>query len=151
MTDTQINKIAKGTNYSFWGIWILALAIVFSFEFELFPSGVLVGEDRLLYMIQSFGVLLAIIAIPGALKLFHLKLQKLIELPKEEALHPYLHWVVARDWALGFVIQFNLIFYFLSFNKAFAFIVLITLLATLFCLPGKERVCADLQIETTNP
>jgi len=39
----------------------------------------------------------------------------------------------------------------LSFNKAFAFIVLITLLATLFCLPGKERVCSDLQIEITNP
>jgi len=151
MTDTQINKIVYATNYSFWGIWVVALAIVFSFEFELFPSGALVGEDRFLYMAQSLGVLLAIVVIPGALKLFHLKLQKLLELPKEEALRPYLHWAVARDWALGFVIQFNLIFYFLSLNKAFAFIVLITLLATLFCLPGKERVCADLHIETTNP
>ncbi|MBP9637567.1 MAG: hypothetical protein KBD97_04310 [Bacteroidaceae bacterium] len=151
MTDTQINVIARYTNYSFWGIWILAISIVLSFEFELFPSGLLVGEDRLLYFVQSFGVLLAIVAIPGALKLFHIKLQELLKLPKEEALRPYLHWAVARDLALGFVIQFNLIFYFLSFNKAFAFIVLITLLATLFCLPGKERVCRDLQIETTNP
>lgn len=132
--------------FSFVALWVLMLCIALLFELDVFPSGILMQGDLTLYYLQSVGILLALILIPVSLKLFHVRLQKIKLLPLQQAVNGYFFLSLARIAALMVPAVFNLLLYYFSLNTAPAFVALITMMATIFCLPGERRMHDELDL-----
>lgn len=132
---------------SFVGLWGLMAILVVLFEQDVFPVGIWEKEDRTLYYLQSAGVLSALFLIPASLKLFHVKLQKIKLLPPEKAVREYFLLSLARMGALMLPAVFNLLLYYFSLNTAPAYVALITMMATVFCIPGERRMQHELDLE----
>lgn len=145
--DHCIRQANKRAIFAFATLWVLVILLVGLFELELLPTGLLVGEVRIIYYLQTIGILLALGLIPGALKLFHVQLRKIRQLPPQQAVRSYLSFYVLRIAALGVPALFNLILYYYSLDTASAFVTLITMMATVFCLPGEARMREELQFD----
>ncbi len=128
----------------FWGVMIL---LFIAFETGLVPSGSYAGDVRMEYILQTAGILLMIVLVPLSLKLFGMVLRKKIDRAAlEPAIGLYRKWSHIRLALLLLAGVYNLVTYYLTLNSACAFCVMIVLLASLFCLPGKGRVAKELRI-----
>ncbi|MGI6218943.1 MAG: hypothetical protein ACOYJE_03645 [Bacteroidaceae bacterium] len=146
LDERIIKKASRRIELCFYSLWGAVILLVALFELEWLPVGLWEHEDQLLYYMQVVGVLVALALIPFSLKFFHVqvgKLQRLAEHP-ETMLRRYVFFSYLRIGGLAFPILFNLILYYLSLNKAPGFMALITLLATIFCIPSEERLKYEL-------
>ncbi len=149
--NEYIHTKSRSITFAFAALWIFMAGLIALFECDVLPVGIWMEGDLGFYYQQSLGILLALVLIPASLKFFHVRLQKIKHLPWQESVRKYqlLSW--ARLGALLIPAVFNLLLYYFSLNTAPAFVALITMMATLFCLPGERRMRNELEIEDETP
>ena len=105
------------------------------------------GDVRMDYILTTIGIMLTIVMIPLSLRLFNLNLVKRIsKLSTFEALISYRRWSEVRLALLLVAALLNMSIYYLTLNTTGLFCSLMALLATFFCIPTKERLLKELDL-----
>ena len=142
-----IKQLLKRLKIEFVAVWCLVLLLVVCYEVGLFTEGIFVGDVRMDYILTTIGILLTIVMIPLSLRLFNLNLVKRIsKLSTFEALKSYRRWSEVRLALLLVAALLNMSIYYLTLNTTGLFCSLMALLATLFCIPTKERLLKELDL-----
>ena len=142
-----IKQLLKRLKIEFVAVWCLVLLLVVCYEAGIFSEGVFVGDVRMDYILTTIGILLTIVMIPLSLRLFNLNLVKRIsKLSTFEALKSYRRWSEVRLSLLLVAALLNMSIYYLTLNTTGLFCSLMALLATLFCIPTKERLLKELDL-----
>lgn len=142
-----IKQLLKRLKIEFVAVWCLVLLLVVCYEAGIFTEGVFVGDARMDYILTTIGILLTIVMIPLSLRLFNLNLVKRIsKLSTFEALKSYRRWSEVRLSLLLVAALLNMSIYYLTLNTTGLFCSLMALLATLFCIPTKERLLKELDL-----
>ncbi len=146
LANRDIRRASRRIELCFYSLWGAVAILVALFEAEWLPVGLLEHEDQWVYYLQIAGVLVALAAIPASLKFFHVQVGRLkgLSIGPVRILRRYVLLSYLRIGGLAFPILFNLVLYYLSLNRAPAFMALITLLATIFCIPSEERLRYEL-------
>lgn len=142
-----IKQLLKRLKIEFVAVWCLVLLLVVCYEAGIFTEGVFVGDVRMDYILTTIGILLTIVMIPLSLRLFNLNLVKRIsKLSTFEALISYRRWSEVRLALLLVAALLNMSIYYLTLNTTGLFCSLMALLATFFCIPTKERLLKELDL-----
>ena len=142
-----IKQLLKRLKIEFVAVWCLVLLLVVCYEVGLFTEGIFVGDVRMDYILTTIGILLTIVMIPLSLRLFNLNLVKRIsKLSTFEALKSYRRWSEVRLSLLLVAALLNMSIYYLTLNTTGLFCSLMALLATFFCIPTKERLFKELDL-----
>ena len=142
-----IKQLLKRLKIEFVAVWCLVLLLVVCYEVGLFTEGIFVGDVRMDYILTTIGILLTIVMIPLSLRLFNLNLVKRIsKLSTFEALKSYRRWSEVRLALLLVAALLNMSIYYLTLNTTGLFCSLMALLATFFCIPTKERLLKELDL-----
>jgi hypothetical protein len=99
-------------------------------------------------VLQTVTILLTLCLIPVSLKMFSAVLNKRV-LPLENAeskLLSYLHWSEVRLALMAIVALIGLSVYYTTLSSIGGLCALVGLLASLFCLPGEEKVKNELNL-----
>jgi len=127
--------------------WLLPVLLVVAYEFDFLPVGLYADDPRMMYILETTGILTAIVCVPLSLKLFSIVLKKKIdEVHLEEALSKYIFWSGVRLGILEIAVLLNVFVYYLTLSNVGAFCGLIALTASVFCLPGEKRMREELNI-----
>ena len=142
-----IKQLLKRLKIEFVAVWCLVLLLVVCYEVGLFTEGIFVGDVRMDYILTTIGILLTIVMIPLSLRIFNLNLVKRIsKLSTFEALKSYRRWSEVRLSLLLVAALLNMSIYYLTLNTTGLFCSLMALLATFFCIPTKERLLKELDL-----
>ena len=142
-----IKQLLKRLKIEFVAVWCLVLLLVVCYEAGIFTEGVFVGDARMDYILTTIGILLTIVMIPLSLRIFNLNLVKRIsKLSTFEALKSYRRWSEVRLSLLLVAALLNMSIYYLTLNTTGLFCSLMALLATFFCIPTKERLLKELDL-----
>lgn len=145
--DELIEKTLCWLKLEFMAVWGLFFLLVTLYEIGFMPEGALAGDARTDFVLQTAGILLTVGMIPVSLRLFSWNLTKRVrELSLPEALKSYRRWNEVRLSLLFVAAILNLSFYYLTMNTTGLFCGLMALLATLFCLPTRDRLLRELDI-----
>lgn len=146
--EEQIKRIARYIKAAYIGFWVLAVACVLLGEVGGDWVGMYADRVRDTYWAETLAILLAAVCVPVSLKMFSWMLDKKIDrqsLPS--ALRLYLYGYIGRLLLLFVpVLTGFLVYYFMMSTKG-VLCALIALTASLFCLPGEERLRKDLRID----
>ncbi len=143
----EVKKLLARQRIEYGAFWGVALLLVILFEAGALPSGVYAGNVRVEYVLETAGILAAIVLIPLSLKLFSVALVKRVrELPLLEALKSYRRWSDLRLLMLGVVVYGNLVIYYLTMRDIGSMCALMGLAASLFCWPGLKRIKDELEL-----
>ena len=142
-----IKQLLKRLKIEFVAVWCLVLLLVVCYEAGIFTEGIFVGDVRMDYILTTIGILLTIVMIPLSLRIFNLNLVKRIsKLSTFEALKSYRRWSEVRLSLLLVAALLNMSIYYLTLNTTGLFCSLMALLATFFCIPTKERLLKELDL-----
>ena len=112
------------------------------------PQGTLADDAQMEYIFQTMGILMTIVFIPFALRIFNLNLVKRIkELPLQQALKSYRIWSDVRLALLLVPALINLQFYYLTLDNTGLFCACMALIASLFCVPSESRIKNELDLQ----
>jgi hypothetical protein len=143
----QIKRILKWQIVAFILVWALPLVYALLHEAGVLSQGALAGDARMEYIFQTIGILMTIVLIPFALRIFNLNLVKRIqELPLQQALKSYRIWADVRLALLIVPALINLQFYYLTLNNTGLFCAAMSLIASLFCVPSESRIKNELDL-----
>ena len=143
----QIKRILKWQIVAFILVWALPLVYALLHEAGVLSQGALAGDVRMEYIFQTIGILMTIVLIPFALRIFNLNLVKRIqELPLQQALKSYRIWADVRLALLVVPALINLQFYYLTLNNTGLFCAAMSLIASLFCVPSESRIKNELDL-----
>ena len=143
----QIKRILKWQIVAFILVWALPLVYALLHEAGVLSQGALAGDARMEYIFQTIGILMTIVLIPFALRIFNLNLVKRIqELPLQKALKSYRIWADVRLALLVVPALINLQFYYLTLNNTGLFCAAMSLVASLFCVPSESRIKNELDL-----
>ena len=143
----QIKRILKWQIVAFILVWALPLVYALLHETGVLSQGALAGDARMKYIFQTIGILMTIVLIPFALRIFNLNLVKRIqELPLRQALKSYRIWADVRLALLVVPALINLQFYYLTLNNTGLFCAAMSLVASLFCVPSESRIKNELDL-----
>jgi hypothetical protein len=143
----QIKRILKWQIVAFILVWALPLVYALLHETGVLSQGALAGDARMEYIFQTIGILMTIVLIPFALRIFNLNLVKRIqELPLQQALKSYRIWADIRLALLVVPALINLQFYYLTLNNTGLFCGAMSLIASLFCVPSESRIKNELDL-----
>ena len=122
-----------------WGIIILTWILG---EMGIIPNGELVAQGQQFeFYVDVAIILLTIVCVPLALKLFSLNTQRgLRRMDKDEALSAYHRWSIVRLALLFLCAELGVLVYFLLIDDKGAYCTGIALVATLFCIPSENKV-----------
>lgn len=127
--------------------WLLPILLVMAYEFDFLPVGLYADDPRMMYVLETAGILTAIVCVPLSLKLFNIVLKKKIdEVHLEEALSKYIFWSGVRLGVLEIAVLLNVFVYYLTLSNVGAFCGLIALTASVFCLPSEKRMREELNV-----
>ena len=143
----QIKRILKWQIVAFILVWALPLVYALLHEAGVLSQGALAGDAQMEYIFQTIGILMTIVLIPFALRIFNLNLVKRIqELPLQQALKSYRIWADVRLALLLVPALINLQFYYLTLNNTGLFCAAMSLIASLFCVPSESRIKNELDL-----
>lgn len=141
-------KLTKRLEVEFALLWIVSIVMVVIFEVGLLPCGQLADDYRASYVLETIAVLMAILDIPLALKLFSIALVKRInQYPLEQALKAYRLWSLVRLVLLAAVAFYGITVYYLTMNSIGGLCALMALTASFFCWPSEKRLMHELNME----
>ena len=147
--NTKINTTVNILRLEYSLIWILTLVIIVLYETEILQQGSLAGNAQAEYISQLTGVLLTIILIPMSLRLFNISLTRYIkQLTFQKALSSYRRWSEIRIFLLLVVAIVNISLYYSLFDISNLLCGAMSLLASLFCIPGRQRLITELDLST---
>lgn len=145
--NQPIKRILHQQIGGFIAVWALPVLLAFLYETDVLPKGLYAGDSRTDYILQNIGILLTIGMIPFALRIFSLHLVKRVkELPLLQALKSYRLWSDIRLCLLFVPAFLNIQFYYLTLNTTGLFCALMALIATLFCVPSRNRILNELDL-----
>ena len=143
----QIKRILKWQIVAFILVWALPLVYALLHKTGVLSQGALAGDAQMEYIFQTIGILMTIVLIPFALRIFNLNLVKRIqELPLQQALKSYRIWADVRLALLVVPALINLQFYYLTLNNTGLFCAAMALIASLFCVPSESRIKNELDL-----
>ncbi|EJW98588.1 hypothetical protein, membrane [gut metagenome] len=149
---TKLRQLLRVLQLEYLGFWVFSLLLVFLYEQEIFVEGFYAGDATMDYVLQSLGILLALVLIPLSLRLFSFSLwQNVKQRPLPEALPSYRRWSEVRLSLLWVVVLFNLSAYYLTLNTTGVFCAGMAAVASLFCVPTRQRLWNELDLVKEDP
>lgn len=147
--EEEIKKTAVHINKAYICFWALAALLVLCGETSDEWTGLYAGDVVAAYVAETVSILLTAACVPASMKLFSRAMAHKINVATlPDALRLYARWSVVRLALLALPVSVGLLTYYLLFSTTGALCALIGLTASLFCFPGKTRLCRDLHIES---
>ena len=144
----EIKKTLDVLKKAFAAFWGLAIVIVVVHEINDGETGLVADNVKIVYWMETVCILLTVINVPLALKLFALVLKKKIDqVPLVDALRLYKRWSLIRLLLLFIPVLAGLTTYYMCMSTTGLLCAAIGLTASLFCVPTEQRLKADLLIE----
>jgi hypothetical protein len=145
--EEQIKKTAARVRSAFAYFWILPILLVILGETGGDWVGMYAGNVRVTYLAETISILLVAINVPVSLKLFSWMLVRKIDtVSLPNALRLYLLWSSVRLILLAIPVLAGFFTYYMMLSNKGMLCALIALTASLFCLPGEERMRRELHI-----
>lgn len=145
--DKKIKRLLQWLQFEYILVWILPLVLVILYETGVMTEGTYADDVRMDYILQTVGILLAVGLIPLSLRLFGLSLLKHVkQLSLPEALKSYRRWSEVRIGMLLTPVLVNLSFYYLTMNNTGVMCAMMSLIASLFCVPTYKRMLDELDL-----
>lgn len=127
--------------------WVVPFIIVLVSEYGVDWVGIYADNIRVAYFFETIGILLVASCVPLALKLFSWVLTKKIDVVSfPDALRLYSRWSSVRLGILELAVLVNIFTYYLTLSNTGLLCAFITLIASLFCIPGEKRLREELHI-----
>lgn len=146
--ENKIKQTALRVKTVFVAYWLAIFLIILCGECDNVWTGIYASNARAVYLVETVTILLTAICVPVSLKFFAWFLKnKISELSISKALDFYFYSYLTRMILLFLPVLAGLLTFYLTFSNKGVLCVLLTLTATLFCLPGEERLRRDLQID----
>ena len=143
----MFKKRLRYLSAQYYLFWLLPILLVMAYEFDILPVGLYADDPRMMYVLETAGILTAIVCVPLSLKLFNIVLKKKIdEVHLEEAISKYILWSGVRLGVLEIAVLLNIFVYYLTLSNVGAFCGLIALTASVFCLPSEKRMREELNV-----
>lgn len=133
--------------------WFLALLLFAYGESGVsFYEGALADNVRAVYAFESAVIVLTAVCVPGGLKLFAVKLKRVIVplADKAAALRMYVLWSLVRILIIAVPLVAGILCYHMCQSSTGLLCAAISLLASLLCIPSKSRMRSDLNIDETD-
>lgn len=145
--EENIKRVACLTRWMYGCFWILPVLVAFLGEAGEGWTGVYAGNARAVYWAETAIILLTALLVPVSLKLFSRVLVKKIDRAAiSDALRLYALWSGARLVLLTVPVLAGMLAYYMMWSGKGLLCALIALTASLFCLPGEERLRKELHI-----
>ena len=145
--EEQIKKTAARVRIAFACFWILPILLILFGEAGGGWVGMYAGDVRATYMAETITILLAASCVPVSLKLFSwVLIRKIDVVTLPEALRFYAMWSGVRLALLAIPVLAGFFTYYIVLSSTGLLCALIGLTASLFCLPGEERLRKELHI-----
>jgi len=143
-----VNRIMQ-TQYGLYiGITILLIVL---FQSGIILEGAYAADFEMQYILETIGILTTIALVPFSLKVFSMKLNKVIkEAELQKALKLYQYWSNVRLMILAVVTFLNIFIYYMTLNSIGGLCALIGITASVFCLPGEKKLREELNLVTNN-
>ena len=146
--EEKIKRVASRMKMLFVYFWLLPIFLVIFGETGGEWVGVYAGDVRATYFAETFTILLTAILVPVSLKLFSWVLTKKIDVfAISDALRLYALWSGVRLALLAIPVLAGFLTYYMMLSNKGVLCALIALTASLFCLPGEDRLRKELHIE----
>lgn len=146
--EKEIAQLLKCLKIEYALLWVLCLVLIVLYEYDILPQGIFTDDVCTGYMLQVCGILLAVGLIPLSLRLFSLSLTKYVRtLPLVEAVKSYRRWNEVRICLLLVAALINLSVYYWTMDTTGLLCAGMVLVASLFCVPGRERVVSELDLQ----
>ncbi len=146
--EKEIKKTTAHVKVAFACFWMISILLVISGEMRSSWVGLYVGNISATYMAETITILLTASCVPISLKLFSWVLTRKIDiaaLPK--ALRLYALWSDIRLVLLSLPVLTGFFTYYMMLSTTGVLCAMIGLTASLFCLPGEERLRKELHID----
>lgn len=146
--EKEIKKTTAHVKVAFACFWMISILLVISGEMGSSWVGLYVGNISATYMAETITILLTASCVPISLKLFSWVLTRKINiaaLPK--ALRLYALWSDIRLVLLSLPVLTGFFTYYMMLSTTGVLCAMIGLTASLFCLPGEERLRKELHID----
>ncbi|WP_291529798.1 hypothetical protein [Bacteroides sp. UBA939] len=145
--EEQLKRIAFHLKVLFVVFWLLPAILIVIGEIGGDWVGQYADNVRATYFAETLSILLTAICVPVSLKLFAWVLARKIDYAGfSQALRLYSIWSKVRIALLALPVLAGITVYYLMMSSTGALCACIALVASLFCLPGEERMRKELQI-----
>ena len=146
--EEKIKRVVSRTKMMFVYFWLLPVFLVAFGETGGEWVGAYAGDVRAAYFAETVTILLTAVLVPVSLKLFSWMLTKKIDVVAiTDALRLYALWSGVRLALLAMPVLAVFLTYYMMLSNKGVLCALIALTASLFCLPGENRLRKELHIE----
>lgn len=146
--EERIRRTVRNLQVWYALVWVLPLLMGIGTETGMSWTGLYAGDVRATYVIETGAILLVVICVPLALKLFAWVLARQIDRAGvERALRLYAVWSMVRMGLLFVPAMTGFVGYALALSDKCLLCALIALVALLFCVPGEKRLRNELHID----
>ena len=144
----QIQKTVSSVRIAYVCFWVAPIIFVIYGECGGNLVGLYADNVRISYYAETLSILTTAACVPVALKLFAWILVKKIDnVSITDALRLYSMWSVIRLLLLALPVWIGGATYYLTLSSTGALCTAIGLTASLFCLPGEDRLRRELHID----
>ena len=146
--EEQIKRAVRILKACYAIFWAVPVAVVIWGEAGASWTGLLAGNVRMTYGAETIVILLTVLNVPVSLKLFARILSRQIaQTGIGQAISLYVRWSVWRLTMLFLPIACGMAGYYLLMSNNCLLCALIGLVASLFCVPGEQRLRRELNID----
>ena len=148
--EKELKRLIRILKAEYALMWVLTVLLAALYECDILPQGLFAGDAQMEYIMQV-SILLTICLIPLSLRLFNLSLTRHIAaLPLKNALKSYRRWSEIRIALLTVASLASLSAYYWTMDTTGLLCTGMTVIASLFCVPGKERLLSELNLSDTS-
>lgn len=149
--EKELKRLIRILKAEYALMWVLTALLAALYECDILPQGLFAGDAQMEYIMQVTSILLTICLIPLSLRLFNLSLTRHIAaLPLKNALKSYRRWSEIRIALLTVASLASLSAYYWTMDTTGLLCTGMTVIASLFCVPGKERLLSELNLSDTS-
>lgn len=141
-----IDKLEGTLKAEFLVAWLIAAVVACLGETDIIPNGLIMPNSTGEFKANTVVVILTVIGVPLALKLFSLNTTKgLRRMDNDEALKAYHVWSVVRMTILCLDAALGLAAYYVTLNVTGALCALVALAASVCCWPSSSKISTYLE------
>lgn len=145
--EKELKRLIRILKAEYALMWVLTVLLAALYECDILPQGLFAGDAQMEYIMQVTSILLTICLIPLSLRLFNLSLTRYVSLlPLPETLKSYRRWSEIRIALLLVLALIDLSAYYWTMNTTGLLCAGMTVIASLFCIPSKQRLLNELQL-----
>lgn len=145
--EKELKRLIRILKAEYALMWVLTVLLAALYECDILPQGLFAGDAQMEYIMQVTSILLTICLIPLSLRLFNLSLTRYVSLlTLPEALKSYRRWNEIRIALLLVLALIDLSAYYWTMNTTGLLCAGMTVIASLFCIPSKQRLLNELQL-----